>query len=126
MSSTAQEEGAAEEPEPQPGESSTSTNPPSYDPRDYQPPHPDDRGGGGGGKPTKKGGGAKGKGKGEGGKEGTAKNEDEDGTTHRCGNCNAPDAKSKCKGCGVEYYCNRECQTVGLGLRIGSAVGERR
>ena len=38
----------------------------------------------------------------------------EDGTTHSCGNCGAPDAKGKCKGCGVEYYCDRECQTVGL------------
>ena len=110
--------GAAEEPEPEPGPplscaSSAAAAP--YDPREYQPAHPDDRGGDG--KPAKKGGGAKGKGKGEGGKEGTAKaNEDEDGTTHRCGNCDAPDAKSKCKGCGVEYYCNRECQTVGLRL----------
>ena len=114
--------GAAEEPEPEPGPPSPSLSPAvtagaaaAYDPREYQPPHPDDRGGDG--KPAKKGGGAKGKGKGEGGKEGTAKNEDEDGTTHRCGNCDAPDAKRKCKGCGVEYYCNRECQTVGLGRR---------
>ena len=33
--------------------------------------------------------------------------------THFCGNCGSPSAKSKCMGCGVEYYCNRECQTVG-------------
>ena len=44
-------------------------------------------------------------------------NAEDDGDSHRCGNCDAPDAKSKCKGCGVEYYCNRECQTVGLGRR---------
>ena len=85
----------------------------TYDPREYQPPHPDDRGG----KTTKKkGGGATAKGKGEGGGEGSAKGAEGDGT-HRCGNCDALDAKSKCKGCGVEYYCNRECQTVGLGRR---------
>ena len=55
---------------------------------------------------------AKGDGKGGGG-EGGAKGPPKDDGTHRCGNCDAPDAKSKCKGCGVEYYCNRECQTVG-------------
>ena len=112
--------GAAEEPEPEPGPpsgpSSSSVAAP-YDPRSYQPPHPDDRGGGGGGggKPTKKkGGGAtsKGDGKGDGKGKGDAKGAKGDGT-HRCGNCDAPDAKSKCKGCGVEYYCNRECQKVG-------------
>ena len=112
--------GAAEEPEPEPGPHSPSLSSAAaavapYDPREYQPAHPDDRGGDG--KPTKKGAKGKGKGKGEGGKEGKGKaDEDEDGTTHRCGNCDAPDAKSKCKGCGVEYYCNRECQTVGLRL----------
>ena len=56
------EKGAAEEPEPEPGPPSGSA-PPSYDPRVYQPPHPDDRGDG---MPTKKGGGSKGKGKGKG------------------------------------------------------------
>ena len=110
MASNNSGKGAAEEPEPEPGPPSPSPSPSSsaaaapYDPREYQPPHPDDRGGGGG-KATKKG--AKGKAKGEIGKKGKY-----DGT-HRCGNCDAPDAKSKCKGCGVEYYCNRECQTVG-------------
>ena len=82
----------------------------SYDPREYQPLHPDDRGGGGHGKPakkTQKGSAAMGKGKGKG-----KGNEDGDGA-HRCGNCDAPEAKLKCKGCGVEHYCNRECQTVG-------------
>ena len=107
--------GAAEEPEPEPGPPSPSPSPspsaaaaaPPYDPREYQPAHPDDRGGDG--KPSKKGDGAKGKAKG--GAEGTAK-DDDDGGAHRCGNCNASNAKRKCKGCGVEYYCNRECQTV--------------
>ena len=93
------EKGAAEEPEPEPGPPSGST-PPSYDPRVYQPPHPDDRADG---TPTKKGGGSKGKGKGK-GKGG-------DGT-HRCANCDAPDAKRKCSRCCVEYYCGRECQEV--------------
>ena len=93
------EKGAAEEPEPEPGPPSGST-PPSYDPRLYQPPHPDDRGDG---TPTKKGGGSKGKGK--------AKGEGKGGT-HRCANCDAPDAKRKCSRCCVEYYCGHECQKV--------------
>ena len=107
--------GAAEEPEPEPGPPSPSPSfaaaAASYDPREYQPAHPDDRGGDG--KPAKKGGGAKGKAKGKDGADGKGKGEgNDDNGTHRCGNCDAPDAKSKCKGCGVEYYCNRECQTV--------------
>ena len=100
--------GAAEEPEPEPGPAPSSSAPSSYDPNEYQLPHPDDRGGDG--KPSKKGG-AKAKAKAKGGAEGTPK-DDHDGGAHRCGNCDAPDAKRKCKGCGVEYYCGRECQTV--------------
>ena len=100
--------GAAEEPESEPGDP-TSTAPAtavvSYDPREYQPAHPDDRGGRGG-KLTKKGAGGKK------GAKAKSKEEEEDDGTHCCGNCDAPDAKSKCKGCGVVYYCNRECQTV--------------
>ena len=50
--------GAAEEPEPEPGPPSTSSSASpaaaaTYDPREYQPAHPDDRGGDG--KPAKKG-----------------------------------------------------------------------
>ena len=109
--------GAAEEPEPEPDPPPPATAAAAaatYDPREYQPPHPDDRGG----KPTKKkGGGATAKGDGDGKGKGGAKGAAEDDGTHRCGNCDAPDAKSKCKGCGVEYYCNRECQTGGLGRR---------
>ena len=105
--------GAAEEPEPEPGPPSPSppaaAAAPPYDPREYQPAHPDDRGGDGKPSTCKKGSGAKAKGKG--GAEGTAKDDHDDGA-HRCSNCDAPEAKSKCKGCSVEYYCNRECQTV--------------
>ena len=76
--------GAAEEPEPEP-----EPGPPSsYDPRDYQLVQEN---------LTKKGGGNK------------AKSEDD---AHRCANCFAPDAKSKCGGCGVEWYCGRDCQKV--------------
>jgi len=134
--SSSSNKGAAEEPEPEPGppppsSSSSATAATAaaapYDPREYQPAHPDDRGGDG--KPTyKKGGGGKGKGKGggakskgKGGAEGKGKG-DENDATHRCGNCDAPDAKRKCKGCGVEYYCGRECQTVGLQAWVGVAA----
>ena len=110
-SSTGTGKGAAEEPEPEPGESSAST-PSSYDPRDYQPPHPDDRDGADG-KPTKKS--AKGK-----GKKAKAKAKGDDGT-HRCGNCDAPDAKRKCNGCGVERYCGEECQKV-RAVRCGGVI----
>ena len=99
------ENGAAEEPEPEPGPPSGSA-PPSYDPRVYQPPHPDDRADG---TPTKKGGGSKGKGKGKGKDKGKGKGK---GGTHRCANCDAPDAKRKCSRCCVEYYCGHECQKV--------------
>ena len=79
------------------------------------------------GKPTKKGGGAKGKAKAKGeGEEGAScEGNRNDDATHRCGNCDAPDAKSKCKGCGVEYYCGRECQTVRLG-RVRTCLGGTR
>ena len=61
-SSSSAGKGAAEEPEPEPGESYLPTAAPApYDPRVYQPLHPDDRDGGDG-KLTKKG--AKGKTKG--------------------------------------------------------------
>ena len=106
MASEYSEKGAAAEPEPEPGPpaaaaAAAATTPTSYDPRVYQPPHPDDRDGGGDGKLTKKGGDSKGKGKAKG-----------DDGTHRCGNCDAPDAKRKCNGCGVERYCGEECQKV--------------
>ena len=101
--------GAAEEPEPEPGPSSNSSNSSSsaataaasYDPREYQPAHPDDRDG----NPTKAG---KGLGKGKGGADGKGK----DDGTHRCGNCDAPNAKRKCMRCCVERYCGKECQAV--------------
>ena len=101
-SGTTTGKGAAEEPEPEPGPPANSSSAPaSYNPRDYQPAHPDDRDGGGDGKPAKKGGKAKGKGKDDG--------------TFRCGNCDAPDAKRKCMRCCVERYCGKECQAVRAG-----------
>ena len=109
--------GAAEEPEPEPGPPSGTSTPPSYDPRVYQPPHPDDRDGTDG-KPTKKD--AKGK-----GKKGDGKAKGDDGT-HRCGNCDAPDAKRKCNGCGVERYCGEECQKVRAVVTRGGYGGGRR
>ena len=110
------DKGAAEEPEPEPGppssnsSSSTATGP--YDPHVYQPPHPDDRDGTDG-KPTKMS--AKGK-----AKKGDGKGKGNDGT-HRCGNCDAPDAKRKCNGCGVERYCGEECQKV-RAVRCGGVI----
>ena len=102
--------GAAEEPEPEPSPPPSSSSSAgttagaaaaSYDPREYQPAHPDDRDG----NPTKPG---KAKTKGKGGAEGKGK----DDGTHRCGNCDAPNAKRKCMRCGVERYCGKECQAV--------------
>ena len=107
-SSSSSGKGAAEEPEPEPepepgppSNASSSTAAASYDPREYQPAHPDDRDG----NPTKPG---KDKGKGKGGADGKGK----DDGTHRCGNCNAPNAKRKCMRCCVERYCGKECQAV--------------
>ena len=111
MASEYSEKGAAAEPEPD-----AAATPASYDPRVYQPPHPDDRDGGGGKKPTKKGAGSKGK------DEGKAK----DDGTHRCGNCDAPDAKRKCNGCGVERYCGEECQKVRAVVTKGGYGGGQR
>ena len=101
-SGTTAGKGAAEEPEPEPGPpANSSSTAATYDPRDYQPPHPDDRVGGGDGKAARKGGKGKGKGKDDG--------------TFRCGNCDAPDAKRKCMRCCVERYCGKECQAVRAG-----------
>ena len=103
----------------------------SYEPPIYQPPHPDDRDGSGGdGKKKKKKSAttksgtkltktAKGK------TEDTAKGKEDDDGSHRCANCDKPDAKSKCGRCGVEWYCGRECQKVrGRSLLEGS-LGHR-
>ena len=106
--------GAAEEPEPEPDDASSSTAAASYDPTIYQRPHPDDRGGGDG----KKGGVAKPRGKAKAAapkdkaKDKSGKGKD-DGS-HRCANCDKPGAKSRCSRCGVEWYCDRNCQRVSL------------
>ena len=96
--------GAAEEPESEPDHASLSPAAASYDPTIYQRPHPDDRGGGDGKKgnaATKAGGKTKGKGKGK-----------KDDRGHRCANCDKPGATKKCGRCGVEWYCDRNCQKV--------------
>ena len=97
--------GTAEEPEPEPADTSAATAATSYDPTIYQRPHPDDRAGGDGkkGGTTKAGGKAKDKGKGK------------DDGSHRCANCDKPGAKSRCGRCGVEWYCDRNCQRVSRG-----------
>ena len=110
--------GAAEEPKPEPDDaSSSSPRAASYDPSIYQPAHPDDRGGGSGKKKsavtkprTKSTKTAKSK------TEDTAKGKEDNDGSHRCANCDKPDAKSKCGRCGVEWYCSPECQKVrGMG-----------
>ena len=104
------DKGAAEEPEPEPDDASSTGAAASYDPADYQKPHPDDRGGGddgnkNGGATTKPRGKAKAAPTDKGGKA-------KDGGSHRCANCDKPGAKSRCSRCGVEWYCDRECQKV--------------
>ena len=94
--------GAAEEPEPEPDDASSTPGAASYDPTIYQRPHPDDRGGGGG---KKTGGATKPRDKAKGGK-------GKDDGSHRCANCDKPGATKKCGRCGVEWYCDRNCQKV--------------
>ena len=95
--------GAAEEPEPEPDDASSTPGAASYDPTIYQRPHPDDRGGG------KKGAAAiKGRGKTKDKDKGKGKGKDDGG--HRCANCDKPGATAKCGRCGVEWYCDRNCQ----------------
>ena len=98
--------GAAEEPEPD--DASSAAGAASYDPSIYQRPHPDDRGGGDG---KKKSGATKPRGK---SKEADPKDKGKtkDGGSHRCANCDKPGAKSRCGRCGVEWYCDRNCQRV--------------
>ena len=107
-------QGAAEEPEPEPDDASSNPAVASYDPTIYQRPHPDDRGGGGGdgkkGVATTK---ADGKTK--------TKDKKDDGG-HRCANCDKPGATKRCGRCGVEWYCDQNCQKVSRGGRV-SAMG---
>ena len=119
MASTNKEnkgKGAAGEPEPEPDDASSTLAASSYDPTIYQRPHPDDRGGGGGGKK----GGATTKARGKGAAAPTDKDKDKEGKSgkakedggHRCANCDKPGAAKKCRRCGVEWYCDRNCQRV--------------
>ena len=114
--SASEGKGAAEEPEPELDDASSTTGAASYDPTIYQKPHPDDRGGGGGGDGKKKGAATKLRGKVKAAapkdkaKDTSGKGED-DGS-HRCANCDKPGATKKCGRCGVEWYCDRNCQTV--------------
>ena len=101
--------GAAEEPEPEPdGASSTPRGAASYDPTIYQRPHPDDRGGGGGGSGGKKSAAAT---KADGKTKDKGKDKKDDGC-HRCANCDKPGATKRCGRCGVEWYCDQNCQKV--------------
>ena len=105
--------GAAEEPEPEPDGTSSTPGAASYDPSIYQRPHPDDRSSGSkkGNAATKAHGKTKVKGK-------------KDDGSHRCANCDKPGATKRCGRCGVEGYCDHNCQKVsrGGGGRV-SAVG---
>ena len=98
--------GAAEEPEPEPDDAASATGAASYDPAIYQRPHPDDRGGSGHG--GKKGAAAT---KFAGKTKDKTKDQKDDGG-HRCANCDKPGATKKCGRCGVEWYCDRNCQKV--------------
>ena len=104
--------GAAEEPEPELSNASSSASRASYDPADYQKPHPDDRSSGGG--DGKKGGATKPRGK---AKDKDGKGKDDGG--HRCANCDKPGATAKCGRCEVEWYCDRECQKVRASWAVG-------
>ena len=113
------EKGAAEEPEPEPGEPPSTTNTTAaaaatYDPREYQPAHPDDRGGGRSGKKA-----TKGKGKAEAKSDDAGANaKDKDGVgLDRCGNCDAEGALRACKQCGAKAYCSENCQRVSVVAR---------
>ena len=135
--------GAAEEPDPpEPDDASSAAAAASYDPTIYQRPHPDDRGGSVG---KKKGGAAKARDKSSVGKGAAEEPEPEpddascstaatktksgkakDDGTHRCANCDKPGAKKRCGRCGVEWYCDHNCQKVrGCGA-AGSRVAQRR
>ena len=111
-------QGAAEEPGPEPDDASSTGAAASYDPADYQKPHPDDRGGGGGGDGKKKGGATKPRGKAKAAATDKAKDKGkakEGKATGRCGNCDAEGAVLRCGQCGTEVYCGEACQRVSGG-----------
>ena len=106
--------GAAEEPQPEPNNSLSSSTTASYDPTVFQRPHPDDRGGADG-TPRKKGDGkVKSKTKAHG------KTKDGEGETKgkfrlsldRCGWCDTEGASRTCSQCRSVVYCSPACQKV--------------
>ena len=105
--------GAAEEPEPGPDGSVSSSTTASYDPTVFQRPHPDDRAGGNGnGKPRKKGDGAD-------NSKAKVKTKSNDGTgkkgalsLDRCGWCDTEGANKTCTQCRSVVYCSPACQKV--------------
>ena len=111
--------GAAEEPEPERDGASSTLAAASYDPTIYQRPHPDDRGrgggGGGDGGDGKKGGATKIRGKAKAVPTEIKGGKGKDDRSHRCANCDKPGATSRCGRCGVEWYCDRNCQKVSRG-----------
>ena len=44
--------------------------------------------------------------------EDTAKGKEDVDGSHRCANCDKPGATKRCGRCGVEWYCDRNCQRV--------------
>ena len=108
--------GAAEEPEPEPGDCvSSSSTTTSYDPTVFQRPHPDDRGGAEA-KPRKKDGGEdKPKTKAHGNAEGSKTKGKGGLSLDFCGNCGAEGELRKCKQCGAVAYCGEACQRVSGG-----------
>ena len=116
--------GAAEEPEPELSNASSSGSRASYDPADYQKPHPDDRGGG---EPA-----TKPCGKAKNAPTNKARSEDTHGSAKtksplsldHCGNCGVEsDELRKCKLCGAVAYCGEACQKVSRQRRAASNRG---
>ena len=102
--------GAAEEPQPDPSASPSSSATASYDPTVFQRPHPDDRGGADG-KARKEGDGGKDKTKAQGNDKGKAKRKSAL-SLDRCGWCDTEGASRTCSQCRSVVYCSPACQKV--------------